>query len=76
MKIKDLRPDASLAGVRFVWPGDGKEYYWVSQWRAGVWGKTSTVSNRLFPLFVKDLTEALEWDLAGPDDDDETDIRE
>lgn len=60
-RIKDLPADTSLGGVRFVYPKDGKKYYWVSQWQKGVWGKRSMASTELIPLFVDDLKEAMEW---------------
>lgn len=64
MKIKDLPRNASLGGVRFRYPGDGKLYYWHSQWNRGVWGKLTLDSDRAIPLFVGDLTETMEWEVV------------
>lgn len=64
MKIKDLPENISLEGTRFIYPPDGKPYYWSSQWDKGVWGKTSLSDNQIHPLFVDDLREALEWEVA------------
>lgn len=66
-KIKDLTVSEAptLAGVCFIYPGDGQAYYWASQWNLGVWGKKSRDSTQIFPLAVaNDLSEALEWELA------------
>jgi len=65
MKIKDLPEDISLDGVRFIYPGDGKRYYWASQWNKGVWGKVNKGDSRMWPLFVNDLMLALEWEVVG-----------
>lgn len=64
MKIKNLPKDRGLGGVRFRYPGDGKLYYWVSQWQKGVWGKTDLLSNRVYPLHCDDLSEAAEWEVV------------
>ena len=67
MKIKDLPGDPSLGMVRFIYPYDGKPYYWLSQWQKGVWGKESANSSQLIPLFVDDLAETLEWEVVEED---------
>lgn len=64
MKIKDLPETASLEGTRFIYPTDGQTYYWFSQWDRGVWGKKNMDDKQVFPLFVTDLKEALEWELV------------
>lgn len=64
MKIKDLPKDSNLRGVRFIYPKDGKKYYWFSQWQKGVWGKSKMEDERVFPLFCDDLKEALNWTVA------------
>lgn len=67
MKIKDLDLTKSLERVKVKTP-NGVVGYWKSQWQAGVWlsnGKTS----QIYPQFVNNLQEALEWDIA--DDEDE-----
>ena len=64
MKIKDLPEDTDLRHVQFTFPGDGKKYYWYSQWNKGVWGKTSPGDSRMYPLCINDLEEALEWEVV------------
>jgi hypothetical protein len=64
MKIKDLPQDIPLTGVRFIYPNDGKSYYWFSQWRKGVWGKKNPHDKEVIPLFVYNLEDALEWEVA------------
>jgi len=65
MKIKDLPQYVSLEGIRFIYPKDGKPYYWFGQWQKGVWGKTNMASSEILPLFVNDLMEALEWEVTS-----------
>lgn len=62
-KIKDLNGLDSLEGVRFIYPKDGQPYYWASQWDEGVWGKKDMDSGRVFPLFINNLSECLEWEV-------------
>jgi hypothetical protein len=64
MKIKDLPKNISLEGIRFIYPLDGKPYYWTSQWNKGVWGKTSLSDNQIYPLFVNELEDVLEWEVV------------
>lgn len=61
--IGTLPSDQSLGGVRFRYPKDGQLYYWASQWGKGVWGKKDLGDSRLFPLFVEDLRECLNWEV-------------
>lgn len=63
MKIKDMPEGSTLNNVRFIYPGDGQAYYWASQWGKGVWGKKDINSGQIFPLFVEDIEEALEWEI-------------
>jgi hypothetical protein len=63
VKIKDLPSDRSLGGVRFRFPGDGKIYFWHSQWQKGVWGKKHPKDTQVHPLHVEDLKDALEWEV-------------
>lgn len=63
MKIKDL---PKIGGARFRYPGDGKLYYWHSQWQKGVWGKKDLSSDKVFPLFCENLTDALDWEVLQP----------
>jgi hypothetical protein len=65
MKIKDLLPNTSLSSVKVKTP-EGKIGYWKSQWNKGVWlsdGKT----NRIYPQFVEQLKDCLEWDVTKED---------
>lgn len=63
-RIRDLPHDSSLANVRFIYPGDGQPYYWRSQWACGVFGSKKFDDPRIYPLFVKDFAECLDWELA------------
>uniref|UniRef100_A0A6M3XU66 Uncharacterized protein n=1 Tax=viral metagenome TaxID=1070528 RepID=A0A6M3XU66_9ZZZZ len=68
-KLKDLPDHISLSGVKFYDPETGTTGYWVSQWgyengKAGVFYKTDMKSTRVFPLFLDDLKEALEFDVV------------
>lgn len=68
-RIKDLPKDQSLGGVKFFLPGTKQAVYWCSQWgypngKAGVWYKTNMNSERVFPLGLNNLEEALEFELA------------
>lgn len=64
MKISDLPKDKQLGGVRFIYPVDGKKYYWHSQWKKGVWGKKNLESDEVFPLECDDLKDALNWEVV------------
>ena len=64
MKIKDLPQNIPLEGIRFIYPKDNKPYYWFSQWDKGVWGKEDMESGSIHPLFVDDLKDVLEWEVA------------
>lgn len=63
-RIKDLPSNIGLEGIRFIYPKTKEKYYWFSQWEKGVWGKKDLHSAQLFPLFVDDLKEALEWEVV------------
>jgi len=64
MKIKDL-PDTmgSLENLPFKHPKTGEKVYWWSQWQKGVWVKKDLTSTEIFPIFVDDLKEALEFEV-------------
>lgn len=67
IKIKDLPKDGNLRGIKFHDPKTGTTGYWYSQWgypdgKAGVWYKTDMKSTQIFPLFLDDLKEALEFE--------------
>lgn len=64
--IADLPKDRPLGGVGFIYPEDGKTYYWRSQWAKGVWATKEPNAIQVFPLFVEDLQEVLAWKLAKP----------
>jgi len=68
-RIKDLPKDESLRGIKFYLPNSKKAVYWYSQWgypngKAGVWYKTDMNSERVFPLCLNNLKEALKFKLA------------
>lgn len=68
MKIKDLKDNTNLLNIK-VKTSKGKVGYYKSQWYGGIWlsdGKT----NRIYPQFVQNLSEVLEWDII----DEETEI--
>jgi hypothetical protein len=65
-KICDLPPGANLCGVKFHDPKTGTTGYWFSQWgyengKAGVWWKEDMRSSSVFPLFLDNLKQALEF---------------
>lgn len=60
MKIKDLPPKKNLGDVIVKSP-NGEIGRWTSQWQKGVWLKGK--SSRIHPIFVENLSEALEWDV-------------
>ena len=65
IRIGDLPANVPLDGLRFIYPGDGQPYYWVSQWEKGVWGRKQFGDTRIYPLFVDSLDEALEWEVIS-----------
>ena len=64
MKIKDLPKDKGLGGIAFLHPVTKKRCIWASQWQKGVWYKKDAKSTEVFPLFVEDLKEALEFEVV------------
>ncbi len=67
-RIKDLPPNINLRGVKFKDPKTGTTGYWYSQWgyedgKAGVWYKSDMSKERIFPLFLDELEEALEFEV-------------
>ena len=73
-RIKDLPPDVSLAGVKFRIPGTRSVGYWYSQWgytdgKAGVWYKKDMASGAVYPIFLDNLKDALEWEVVDGDGD-------
>lgn len=68
-RIKDLVGDRSLGGLKFKHPETGEICYWRSQWaypggQAGVWYSKEPQATQVFTIFLKDLEEALEFELA------------
>jgi hypothetical protein len=68
MKIKDLPGNPNLRGIKFHDPKTGTTGYWYSQWgypdgKAGIWWKKDMKSGAIFPLFLDDLKEALEFEV-------------
>lgn len=69
MKIKDLDGRKSLGGQRFKHPETGETCYWVSQWgyetgKAGVWYRKDPLSHAVFPIYLNNLKEALEFEVV------------
>ena len=67
MKIKDL-PNVNMRNIKFKAP-DGRVYYWHSQWgypdgKAGIWAKKDLGSDRVFPIFLDKLSDALEFEIV------------
>jgi hypothetical protein len=70
-KIKDLPADINLRGVKFHDRKTGTKGYWFSQWgyedgKAGIWYKKDIKSGAVFPLFLDNLQEALEFEVIEP----------
>jgi len=64
MKIKELSPNTNLGGIKIKAP-DGKIGYYVSQWIRGVFLSNDPHGNgRIFPVFVEDLKQVLEWEIT------------
>lgn len=67
-KIKDLPPGISLGGIKFRDPKTKTVGYWESQWgypdgKAGIWYRTDRKSTQVYPLFLDNLKEALEFEV-------------
>lgn len=67
-KIKDLPKNISLRGVKFHDPKTGTRGYWFSQWgyddgKAGIWWKKNMKDSAIYPLFLDNLKEALEFEV-------------
>lgn len=62
MKIKDLPPSTNLGGIK-IKTSSGEVGYWKSQWEKGVWIQKELESIRMYPIFVEDLKETLEWEI-------------
>ena len=65
MKIKDLPPKENLGGHKVKTP-EGIVGIWKSQWDKGVW-LSDGITNQVFPVFVGDLKDVLEWDVDVKD---------
>jgi hypothetical protein len=68
-RINDLPSNTSLDGVRFKHPETGEVCIWASQWgypngEAGVFYKKEGNPTQLFTIQLKDLQEALQFELA------------
>lgn len=69
MKLKDHKK--SLAGIK-VKTRKGVVGYWRSQWgysegKAGVWLTKDLSGERVYPQFIDNLKECLEWDVTTED---------
>jgi hypothetical protein len=67
-KIKDLPKQMSLQGVKFYDPKTKTKGCWFSQWgyedgKAGIWWKKDMKSGQVFPLFLDNLKESLEFEV-------------
>jgi len=62
IKIKDLPKGTNMGSVRVKTP-DGTEGWWVSQWPKGVWIRKEIGEGQVYPVFVEDLMECMEWDV-------------
>ncbi len=67
MKIKDLDPKTNLGGLK-VKTTTGEVGYWESQWNKGVWLSREGKGGRVFPIFIEDLKETMEWEVGVEDD--------
>lgn len=70
VRIKDLPKNINLGGVKFHDLKTGIMGYWYSQWgyeggKVGIWWKKDMKSTEIFPLFLDDLKEALEFEVVG-----------
>lgn len=68
--LKDLQKNITLTGVKFRDPKTKTVGYWYSQWgyeegEAGVWYKKDMKSGQVFPLFLKNLKEALDFEVLN-----------
>ena len=43
---------------------DGISGWWVSQWQKGVWLREKEGDDKVTPVFVEDLKEALNWEIV------------
>jgi len=65
MKLKDLK-NKPLSGVKVKTP-KGVIGYWKSQWEKGVWLTQKPTSTKVYPQFVDDLRDCLEWEVTEED---------
>jgi hypothetical protein len=77
MKVKDLPPGTKMLNIKVKVPDNIKceihEGYWQSQWghfesKAGVWltkhiPQGMLDDHRIYPVFLSDLKETLEWEV-------------
>lgn len=63
MKIKNLPQNKPLEGVAFRHPETGEKCYWRSQWQKGVWFKKNPKDEQVHPLFLDELSDALELEV-------------
>ena len=74
MKIKDLPNETNLDGVKFFDPKTKTTGYWCSQWgyadgKAGIFYKKDMQSTQVFPLFLDNLKDALEFTVLEKGDE-------
>lgn len=63
MKIKNHK--GNLEGLKVKTP-KGVVGFWKSQWQQGVWFSDGE-STRIYPQFVDDLKDCLEWEITNDD---------
>ena len=61
MKVKDCK--GNLEGIKVKTP-KGIVGHWKSQWYKGVWLNQSPGETRMYPQFVDDLKDCLEWEVT------------
>lgn len=67
MKLKELKSkDSSLEGTKVKTP-KGVVGYWKSQWHKGVWLNVAPGKSQMYPQFVDDLRDCLEWEVTEED---------
>ena len=64
MKLKDIK--GNLQGIKIKTP-KGVVGYWKSQWKKGVWLNKTPSDRRMYPQFVDDLKDCLEWEVTEDD---------
>lgn len=64
MKLKAFK--GNLNGIKIKTP-KGVIGFWKSHWNAGVWLTETETSTRIYPQFINDLQDVLEWEITEED---------